>query len=745
MKKYKGITLVEIILAIVLMGIIVTGFLPSLSFSYRHLRQSQVFTQEVYDYQEKIEQLIEQKKREEPTDPLTTKTVSIFGKQIKGHLIRVNDSASSDMTVFVAKESIPNIVPVISTAPEIKVYNGGLLLSPSSPIDMTNASLTMTSIDPLITNETKSSFLMYVYRWYLSDEMESSIAAPTNTKEYTAIKEWNEAKAELTFAQSNNLSFIPNIKTDYNKLNISSLKTELSLSEEAWINQFGNRYVMYGVTPYSNSGRIGKELLSNKIYLEAPKLVIESAKFTSDKRVIEITFNSEIKTDILTDKLMMNSSLGVLTSAVRSNLDHKVMIVTFDRDLPTNTVVTDNQIQRGGVSHLTYGYISIWGSGQPEGRFTIQPHIPIVATKLTVAPISAVLDIDETIQLVSNMLPNGANDEIQWISSNESVATVADGLVTAIGFGTANITVKTLDGRLTANCAVTVIHVPEIVKAGYLKDDGHTGNKVNKIYVEFNGPITSVNLDNPNQNKKIDLKIGNKTYTAVNYEMCWQNPNAMILYFNEHNKASGQLSIIGERVKIQEAYSEFTQAISKDIIGDVTYRYHAKHTYGADTKFLKAFTEDQLGQYSWNAEDLSQRWILRNSSSSNQPINRFTLSSDTYYYLVNTEFSSYLEADNSNDTTQVSGQQVFLGSGTNNKNQRLRFVSIGSDGYYKIFTVTKIDKKNYYDRHVIDIHSGSIADASENGNAGKLIRYTENSGDSPNQLFRFEPVIEFND
>ena len=48
------------------------------------------------------------------------------------------------------------------------------------------------------------------------------------------------------------------------------------------------------------------------------------------------------------------------------------------------------------------------------------------------------------------------NKNVTWQSSNDAVATVADGLVTAIAAGDAVITVTTEDGEFQATCAVTV-------------------------------------------------------------------------------------------------------------------------------------------------------------------------------------------------------------------------------------------------------------------------------------------------
>ena len=48
------------------------------------------------------------------------------------------------------------------------------------------------------------------------------------------------------------------------------------------------------------------------------------------------------------------------------------------------------------------------------------------------------------------------NQNITWTSSNETVATVTNGIVTAISPGTATITVTTEDGNYTDTCTITV-------------------------------------------------------------------------------------------------------------------------------------------------------------------------------------------------------------------------------------------------------------------------------------------------
>lgn len=63
----------------------------------------------------------------------------------------------------------------------------------------------------------------------------------------------------------------------------------------------------------------------------------------------------------------------------------------------------------------------------------------------------------QNLTLVATVYPVNASDKsLNWSSSNTEVATVENGVVTAIGNGTATITVKTTDGNFEDTCTVTV-------------------------------------------------------------------------------------------------------------------------------------------------------------------------------------------------------------------------------------------------------------------------------------------------
>ena len=67
----------------------------------------------------------------------------------------------------------------------------------------------------------------------------------------------------------------------------------------------------------------------------------------------------------------------------------------------------------------------------------------------------------ETGQLTAAVTPgNATNQQVNWSSSDESVATVANGIITAKSAGTATITATTQEGSFTATCTVTVSNMP---------------------------------------------------------------------------------------------------------------------------------------------------------------------------------------------------------------------------------------------------------------------------------------------
>ncbi|MDO5519055.1 MAG: glycosyl hydrolase [bacterium] len=81
----------------------------------------------------------------------------------------------------------------------------------------------------------------------------------------------------------------------------------------------------------------------------------------------------------------------------------------------------------------------------------------VAVTKVSLNKTSVKLDKGKTVKLTASILPtNATNKNVTWSTSNSKVATVKNGVVTAVAPGTATITVTTKDGNKKATCKVTV-------------------------------------------------------------------------------------------------------------------------------------------------------------------------------------------------------------------------------------------------------------------------------------------------
>ena len=115
-----------------------------------------------------------------------------------------------------------------------------------------------------------------------------------------------------------------------------------------------------------------------------------------------------------------------------------------------------------GSSTFTVNAENSYGSDSREYTLAIAPEQTVSVTGVSLSATSLTLTEEETATLTATVEPaNATNKGVTWSSNDETVATVdADGKVTAVGAGTATITVTTEDGKKTATCTVTVEHNP---------------------------------------------------------------------------------------------------------------------------------------------------------------------------------------------------------------------------------------------------------------------------------------------
>lgn len=119
--------------------------------------------------------------------------------------------------------------------------------------------------------------------------------------------------------------------------------------------------------------------------------------------------------------------------------------------------------QNGLVTFVKPGNATILCQAEDTGTTGINPTAtcdfeveqPVTSVALDYTDVT--LKIGETLRLTSTVLPKDAtNKELTWVSSNTSVVTVNDGMLTAVAGGDAAILVQSVDSGVTALCNVKV-------------------------------------------------------------------------------------------------------------------------------------------------------------------------------------------------------------------------------------------------------------------------------------------------
>ena len=140
-----------------------------------------------------------------------------------------------------------------------------------------------------------------------------------------------------------------------------------------------------------------------------------------------------------------------------------------------NTVAT---VKNGIVTAVGAGTATISAkAGDKIATCTITVVIP--ATSVVLDKTTATLVVEETLTLEAIVNPDDTTDKLVWSTSDASVATVENGVVTAVGVGTAVITAEA--GNKKATCTVTVDYeagIDEVVENAELVIYDLNGNLV---------------------------------------------------------------------------------------------------------------------------------------------------------------------------------------------------------------------------------------------------------------------------
>ena len=178
----------------------------------------------------------------------------------------------------------------------------------------------------------------------------------------------------------------------------------------------------------------------------------------------------------------------------------------------------------------------------------------------------------ENLTVIYNPSNTTDNKNVTWTSSNNNVASINNGVVTAKGIGNAIITAKV--GSLTASYKITVIKHdnPVIVKANTLTYNEKEQELITVSNIKGNICYSYNPISSCSKNESIPKKINAGEYTVYYYVSGDNNYNSKSGSIKVNiNKKSGSISYLNKSITKTQGDQAFTNVLTKTGDGIINY------------------------------------------------------------------------------------------------------------------------------------------------------------------------------
>ncbi len=299
----------------------------------------------------------------------------------------------------------------------------------------------------------------------------------TGTSLLSALRSLNSSERDRTVGYGSMGSYYK--QTDGDPANANNLIAFYSGTSAYFSGSFSGNFNREHVWPNSRGG----EAVEDDIHMTRPTLVAENGSRGNSFYVEGMTSSTNgwdpgaeswgldkyrgIAARIVFYAVVASSSLSLVdtNNDDTSNNTMGKLSTLLDWNLRYNIDATENQRNEAAqsiqgnrnpfIDHPEYA-CKIWGDYNTATQ-TVCSATQTAPTSISLTPSLASISQGGTRQLTVNVLPSNATATVTWSSSNTGVATVNNGLVTAVAEGSATITAtSTLDTSVKGTCAVTV-------------------------------------------------------------------------------------------------------------------------------------------------------------------------------------------------------------------------------------------------------------------------------------------------
>ena len=184
-------------------------------------------------------------------------------------------------------------------------------------------------------------------------------------------------------------------------------------------------------------------------------------------------------------------------------------------------------------------YERVFNVNKTNGTLTITP-VSVPATSITLNASSQNLITGESFTLTATVEPAKTTDTVVWSSSNEAVATVSDGTVTAAKAGTTEITATA--GNVKATCTVTVS---------------------DPVYKVTDIKLTAAPSRRIAAGKKVKLKASIAPSNAIDKSVTWTSSNKKVATVNAKGLVTFKKNAGGKKVTITATAKDGSKKFAK--------------------------------------------------------------------------------------------------------------------------------------------------------------------------------------
>ena len=293
-----------------------------------------------------------------------------------------------------------------------------------------------------------------------------------------------------------------------------------SIGEEAFFES--NQAVIYTtseyVKDYANGYRVDYVWITDKIeIMQLPhKINYGLNEEFSGEGLILLAYHGEVSEEVISGYEISgfdSSQLGVCTITVVYNEQVATFDITIHDYSEWQVLTVPSYVSEGEQERVC----NLCGHKDTE---TIDKY---VATAVTLSQTEISMDINNSVTIGLTCTPyEPVAGDVIWTSSNDSVATVENGIVTAVGGGTATITATV--GEVSASCEVKVVYPLQISSAALQLEKDITiifrtkSEMVDGVYTGVYAIVTQELENGETRTQKIEaVKRGDGTYYEFKY------------------------------------------------------------------------------------------------------------------------------------------------------------------------------------------------------------------------------------